>query len=87
MRAQIMLMGGPWDMHLISYSSHGGEFPMELRVGSADEASAVVASDFHAAVYRRGDVENMPLSGMKYGVYTFTDMRQTKTSLVDVWVT
>jgi hypothetical protein len=86
MRAQIMLMGGPWDMHLISYSAIG-EFPAELRVGSADEAQAVDEETFHAGVYRLVDMEDMPLSLMRYGSYQFVGMRDSTYALIDVWVT
>ena len=85
MKAQIILRGGPWDMHLISYASHDGEFPTEIRVGSADEASGV--DEYQAGVYRRADIEDMPVSLMKFGAYEFVGMRKTTHALTDVWIT
>lgn len=82
-----MLMDGPWDMHIVSYDTHGGFFPVELRVASGDEALSVDAEDFHAGVYRRGEVEKMPAGRMFYANYTFVGMKPSKHTLVDVWVT
>lgn len=73
-------------MHLISYATYEQEFPLELRVGSGDEATAMDEDDFHAAVYRRKEVEDMPVSLMKFGSYDFIGMRPTRYTLVDVWV-
>jgi hypothetical protein len=87
MKAQLLLVEGPYDMNLISYASHHGEFPLELRVGSADEAAAMDEKEFHAAAYRRRSIEDMSASLMKFGAYDFVGMKPTRHSLVDVWVT
>jgi len=59
-------------MHLISYATAEGAFPLELRVGVYEEFVAVGEEDFHAAVYRQREVEDAPVSLMKFGAYDFT---------------
>jgi hypothetical protein len=86
MKAQVMLRGGPWDMHLLSYDFIG-DFPTEIRVGSADKATAIDEDSFHAGVYRYVDSEDMPVSLMKFAAYQFMGMRKTTHALVNVWVT
>ena len=84
MRAQILLREGPYDMHLVSYATHEQEFPLELRVADAECKDDV--PDVWAAVYRRVEVEDAPVSLMKLGLYEFSGMKDSKASLVQVWV-
>lgn len=78
-----MLEGGPYDMNLITYAAIG-KMPDELRVGSHNEL--MESEKFSAAVYRKIEVEEMPVSMMHYGLYRFVAMRESAESLVDVWI-
>ena len=87
MRAQILMVGGPFDMQLMSVS--GKEtLPLHIRVASHNEFMEAVSEEhWHAAEYRLTAFEEMEASLMYLGTYKFVAMRETRHSLVDYWVT
>ena len=68
-------------MHLVSYDTAPGatHFPVELRVSSTNFSD-------EAHIYRRVEVEEMPVSSMWWGGYDFVATKPSQRSLIDVWV-
>ncbi len=85
MRLQTLLFGGPYDHELVVIGDQDGEWPHEIRVGSADMAAAHDLDQIEVAVYGRGEIEEAQF-GIFLGAYHFVGMRESFPTLVQVWM-
>ena len=86
MRLQTLLQQGPLDGEMIVVDDEEGEWPYEIRVGSADDASSHDEDKIEVWIYLMHEEPEEAIGRVWLGSYSYSGMKHVYPTLVHVWI-